>query len=55
MALDHYTDEAEFNNYVQMQERTAKFDAKDDELGCTAKRRKLEDIENQSMVEKDSE
>ena len=38
-----------------MQERTAKLNATDEEPKCAAKRRKLEDIENQAMVEKDSE
>ena len=40
------------NVRMRMQERTAKFNADDEEPGCAAKRRKLEDIENQAMVEK---
>ena len=43
------------NARIRMQERTAKFNANDEEPECAAKRRKLEDIENQAMVEKDSE
>ena len=43
------------NARIRMQERTAKFNANDEEPECAAKRRKLEDIENQAMVEKDLE
>ena len=43
------------NARIRMQERTAKFNANDEEPKCAAKRRKLEDIENQATVEKDSE
>ena len=42
------------NARIRMQERTAKFNANDKEPKCAAKTRKLEDIENQAMVEKDS-
>ena len=38
-----------------MQERTAKFNANYEEPECAVKKRKLEDIENQAMVDKDSE
>ena len=43
------------NARIWMQQRSAKFNADNEEPGCAAKRRKHDDIENQAMVEEDWE